>query len=108
MGSVGTMTEVAIDVAGIVRRAQTHVDDGDPHAARAILRPVLPSAPLDAPPPDPDVADAARIAAGALTSLGETYSALIYSDYAHRAAAVLDKPTSLRSLRTNLGHAFVL
>jgi len=102
------MKDLAVDVAGAVRRAQAHVDDGDLHAALSVLRPVLTAAPLDATTPDPDVADAARIAAGALTSLGETYSALIYSDYAHRAAAVLDKPTSLRALRANLVHAFVL
>ena len=43
-----------------------------------------------------------------LTSLGESYSALPYSTYAHKAAQVLEQPAGPASLLADLLHAFVL
>jgi hypothetical protein len=102
------MSDVAVGVAGAVREAQAHIDAGDLPAALLALRPALAMVTLNVDSPDPDVADAARLYAGVLTSLGESYSALPYSTYAHRAAQALDDPTASHSLQADLIHAFVL
>src|SRR5215467_4756382 len=102
------MTDVAVDVAGAVREAEGYIDSGDLPEALLVLRPVLSAVTLDPQAPDADVADAARLAAGVLTSLGEWYSALPYSTYAHQATAALEKPTAMRALQADLIHAFVL
>lgn len=102
------MSGVVVGVADAVREAQAHFDASDLPAALAALRAALATVTLDAESPDPDIADAARLYAGVLTSLGESYSALPYSTYAHHAAQALDKPTSTRALQADLIHAFVL
>lgn len=103
------MSNVAVAaVAGAVREARARIDAGDLPAALLALRPILATVTLRAEAPDPDVAEAARLYAGVLTSLGESYSALPYSTYAHRAARAIDDPTTPLSLMADLIHAFVL
>src|SRR5262249_42964481 len=98
----------AVNVADAVWEAQALIEAGDLPSALVTLRAALATVTLDPDSPDPHLADAARLYAGVLTSLGESYSALLYSTYAHRATQVLDKPTALRSLQADLIHAFVL
>lgn len=105
---VGRMSGVATGIADAVWEAQGLIEADNFPAALVTLRAALATTTLDPDSPDPDTADAARLYAGVLTSLGESYSALLYSTYAHRATQVLDKPTALRSMQADLIHAFVL
>ncbi|HEY1486580.1 MAG TPA: tetratricopeptide repeat protein [Micromonosporaceae bacterium] len=104
------MSDVAISPTDAVREARVQIDAGDLPAVLLKLRPILTSATLslDDPDPDPDLAEAARLYAGVLTSLGESYSALPYSTYAHKAARALNDPSSPAALLADLVHAFVL
>ena len=104
---VGRMTPVS-EVGDAVWQAQACIENDDLPGALMALREALGTVTLDPECPVPDVADAARLYAGILISLGESYSALLYSTYAHRATQRLDKPTALRALQADLIHAFVL
>ncbi|HKD99280.1 MAG TPA: hypothetical protein VKB69_17010, partial [Micromonosporaceae bacterium] len=101
-------TPVMSEVAEAVWEAQSHIEADRLPAAMMALRGALGTVTLDPGCPAPDVADAARLYAGVLITLGESYSALLYSTYAHEATRLLDKPTSLRALQADLIHAFVL
>ncbi len=103
-----TAAGTATGIAEAVRDAHKHIDAGELPQALSVLRPALATVRLDPERPDPDIADAARLYAAVQTSLHESYSALLFSGYAQRAAQLLDKPTSLRALQAGLVHAFVL
>src|SRR5262245_40280748 len=98
---VGRKTPVVSEVADAVWQAQACIENGDLPGALMALREALGTVTLDPQCPVPDVADAARLYAGILISLGESYSALLYSTYAHKATQRLDRPTSLRALQAD-------
>jgi hypothetical protein len=102
------MENEALAVADAVGKARAHIDAGDLPKALLTLRPVFATTVLHPDSPDLDVVEAARLFAGVLTSLGESYSALPYSTYAHRAARVLGEPSTPLALLADLIHAFVL
>src|SRR5262245_1631686 len=108
VAQVENMTSIGAEVADAVWEAQAHIEADNLPAALVPLREALATVTLDPACPVPDIADAARLYAGVLISLGESYTALLYSTYAHKATQALDKPTSLRALQTDLIHAFVL
>src|ERR1051326_8104747 len=105
---IGCMSGVVIGVPGAVRVAQSYIDAGDLAEALVALRTALLGVTLEPREPDPDLADAARLYAGVLASLGEPHSATPFSAYAHQAAKVMDEPTSSRALQADLIHSFVL
>jgi hypothetical protein len=105
---VARTTRLNTEIADAVWEAQTHIEADKLPTALIALREALSTVTLDPDCPVPDIADAARLYAGVLISLGESYSALLYSTYAHKATRLLDKPTSLRAIQADLIHAFVL
>src|SRR5215467_9418511 len=108
VAQVENMTSIGAEVADAVWEAQAHIEADNLPAALVPLREALATVTLDPACPVPDIADAARLYAGVLISLGESYTALLYSTYAHKATRLLEKPTSLRAIQADLIHAFVL